>query len=258
MDGQIEYYDRFLATDTSQEFSIFHDNSLSSIHMQSPEDMVETVRQKWSEHYSRGTFLVSLGGEHAVSMGIFRALADISGSVEDITLVQVDAHLDMYHDDHSFNDRCPGGTFSHACVMRRGAEMGFRTAHVGIRTYAKEEMDFANTSGALVFEWGRGKEYTIEDMVRAIPTHKVYLTFDIDGLDPSVAPATGTPVPGGLTWDYGVRFLQQLFLRKQVVSADIVEVAPFEDDVRTEYVAAQLCYYMIGCALVKQKRGLPF
>lgn len=256
LNGKIEFYDRFLSIDTSKEFSIAHDDSLSSIGSKQPKEMVESVQKQWSKHFSRGIFVVSLGGEHAVSLGIFRGLADCVRNVDEITLVQIDAHLDMYDDDFSFNDTNPGGIFSHACVMRRGVELGFRTVQIGIRTYAKEELDYAEKSRSLVFEWGRGRDYAIEDIVRAIKTKKVYLTLDIDGLDPSVAPATGTPVPGGLSWEYCVRFLHHLFSAKEVVSADIVETAPFEDDVRTEYIAAQLCYSMIGLALSKKKRDV--
>ncbi len=258
MDRQIEQYDRTLSLEVSREFLIAHDDSLSGVGVLPPADMVEAVRAVWKEHYARGAFVVSLGGEHAVSMGIFRGLAEIPGSVDEVTLVQVDAHLDMYHDDLSFKDTDPGGEYSHACVMRKGVELGFRTVQVGIRTYAKEEMDFAVASGSKVFEWGMGAGHTVEDIVRAIPTRKVYLTFDVDGLDPSVAPATGTPVPGGMSWEYCMRFVQHLFAMKDVVSADVVETAPFKDDVLTEYVAAQLAYHFIGYALLKKRSGLPF
>ncbi len=258
MDRQLEYFDRTIGSDISEEFLIAHDDSLATVGACAPEVMVDTVRRAWKDHYARGAFVVSLGGEHAVSVGIFRGLAEVHGGGEEITLVQVDAHLDMYDDDLSFNDTNPGGKFSHACVMRRGVELGFHTVQVGIRTYAKEEMDFATASGSKVFEWGMGAQYAVEDIVRAIPTRKVYLTFDIDGLDPSVAPATGTPVPGGMSWQYCMSFLQHLFSTKEVVSADVVEVAPFGDDVLTEYVAAQLSYHMIGYALRKRSGTLSF
>jgi agmatinase len=86
----------------------------------------------------------------------------------------------------------------------------------------------------------------------------VYLTVDVDGFDPSVAPATGTPVPGGLSWAYGTRLLRRLFLAKRVIGADIVEVAPVAGSGLTEYAAAQLCYDVVSYALLKREGRLAF
>ena len=110
-----------------------------------------------------------------------------------------------------------------------------------------------------LFEWGRGDaEPDVEDILRAIPTERVYLTVDVDGFDPSVAPATGTPVPGGISWAYGTRLLRRVFLEKDVIGADIVEVAPVPTSGLTEYAAAQLCYDMIGYRLLKRDGALAF
>ncbi|QQS61464.1 MAG: agmatinase [Candidatus Moraniibacteriota bacterium] len=256
LEEKVELFDRFLLLETAKEFSIFHDDSLLSIHSELPEKMIQTVRERWLHHFSSGKFIITLGGEHSISIGVFQGLADFFKESNEISLVQIDAHLDMYDDDSSFNEVNPG-RFSHACVMRRGVELGFPTVQIGIRTYAKSEILFARESKSLIFEWGTGMNYSVEDIVNAIPTEKVYLTLDIDGLDPAVAPATGTPVPGGLTWEFCSQFLKHLFLKKEVVSADIVEIAPFEDDVRTEYVAAQLCYSMIGYGLCKKRGDFP-
>ena len=92
----------------------------------------------------------------------------------------------------------------------------------------------------------------------AVATERVYLTIDVDGFDPAVAPATGTPVPGGISWAYGTRLLRALFLAKDVVGADVVEVAPVAGSALTEYAAAQLCYDILCYQLLKRDGKLAF
>jgi agmatinase len=86
----------------------------------------------------------------------------------------------------------------------------------------------------------------------------VYLTIDVDGFDPAVAPATGTPVPGGLSWAYGTALVRELFMAREVIGADIVEVAPVAGSNLTEYAAAQLCYDVVGYKLLERDGTLAF
>jgi agmatinase len=117
---------------------------------------------------------------------------------------------------------------------------------VGARAYAREEMDYAREKGISVFEWKGDKAPAPSAIVDTITTDLVYVTLDVDGMDPAFMPATGTPVQGGLDWYYTIELLSEIFKKKKVVGADIVEVAPRPGDVATEYGAAQLCYTMIG------------
>jgi agmatinase len=174
-----------------------------------------------------------------------------------VTVVQIDAHLDLRDDDSDYNDHDPS-RYAHSCVMRRACELGFRTCSIGIRAYSREEQRFALEHGLPVFEWGRGAEPAIETVLAAIRTERVYLTIDVDGFDPAVTPATGTPVPGGLSWDYGTRLLRALVLAKDVVGADIVEVAPVAGSALTEYAAAQLAYDILSYRLLKRDAKLAF
>ena len=91
-----------------------------------------------------------------------------------------------------------------------------------------------------------------------VATERVYLTVDVDGFDPAVAPATGTPVPGGLSWAYGTRLVRELFLAKEVIGADLVEVAPAAGSALTENAAAQLCYDILCYKLLKRDGKLAF
>jgi agmatinase len=142
--------------------------------------------------------------------------------------------------------------------MRRARELGFETCSVGIRAFARGEYCYAEREGLPVFEWGRDGEPPIEAILAAIRTDRVYLTLDVDGFDPAVTPATGTPVPGGLSWAYGTRLIRELFLAKDVIGADIVEVAPVGDSGLTEYAAAQLCYDVLAYKLLKRDGELVF
>jgi agmatinase len=201
-------------------------------------------------------FTILLGGTHAVSIGAFRAHAARSRA-GDVTIVQIDAHLDMRDDDSDYNEVDPS-RFAHSCVMRRARELGFRTCSIGIRAYSREEHRFAHAEALPVFEWGRGDEPAIEAILAAIATERIYLTIDVDGFDPAVAPATGTPVPGGLSWAYGTRLVRELCLAKDVIGADVVEVASIPGSGLTEYAAAQLCYDILCYKLLKRDGKLAF
>lgn len=243
LDRQIEFYERFTKTVPADQLKIaYHD--LGDLNAFSPEAMVERVAGAWEEYFRAGKFLVLLGGEHSVSNGPWQAIAS-QEDAENITIVQIDAHFDLRDTDADYHDK-PYGKFAHACVMRRAVELGYDTVHVGIRAYSQDEYDFAQSKGLVVFEWGKDETPAPEEIVAAIKTDKVYLTIDVDGIDPASMPATGTPVQGGLEWYYTLEFIQELFRAKKVIAADIVEVAPRAADTLTEYGAAQLCYTIIA------------
>ena len=117
--------------------------------------------------------------------------------------------------------------YAHSCVMRRARELGFRTCSVGIRAYSRDEHALRRRRAPAGVRVGpRRRAARSRRSSPRSATERVYLTIDVDGFDPAVAPATGTPVPGGLSWAYGTRLLRELFLAKDVIGADIVEVAP--------------------------------
>ena len=252
LDRQIELLERHTRTEPAYRYKIAQD-LLAQVGDLVPEAMVALVADRLARH---DAFVVALGGSHAVSIGALRAHAGrLSASA--VTVVQIDAHLDMRADDSDYNDHDPS-PFAHSCVMRRAHEMGFPTCSVGTRAYARDEYRYAVDQGLTVFEWGRGALPSIEEIIAAIATEQVYLTVDMDGFDPAVAPATGTPVPGGLSWDYGSGLIRALFETKEVVGADIVEVAPLPGSGLTEYAAAQLCYDMVAYRLLKRDGELAF
>jgi agmatinase len=239
---QMETFDRFAGVIPSPERKVAL-CQLKNLNRCSPFVMVDRVKQEYEKHMDHA-FVLMLGGEHSVTTGALQALASHSNSRE-ITVCQIDAHLDLRPDDSDYNDS-PHGTYAHCTVMRRAFELGFKCVHIGIRAYAKEEMDFARYNRLKVFEWGKGQVPAPEDIVKSITTDLVYLTIDVDGIDPSHMPATGTPVQGGLEWYYTFDLLRSLFKSKKVIGADVVEVTPRPYDVVTEYGAAQLCYTMLA------------
>ena len=243
LDKQIEFYERFTKTAPADQLKIaYHD--LGDLNTLLPEAMVERVRGIYEEYFKAGKFLVLLGGEHSVSNGPWQAMAKREDA-KGITILHIDAHFDLRDTDADYHDE-PFGKFAHSCVMRRAVELGFNTTHVGVRAYSKDEYDFAKSQGLAIFEWGQGETPTPEEIIATIKTDKVYLTIDVDGIDPAHMPATGTPVQGGLEWYYTLQLLQKLFQKKNVIGADIVEVAPRAADTLTEYGAAQICYSIIA------------
>jgi N1-aminopropylagmatine ureohydrolase len=252
LDRQIELLERHTRTEPALDYRIAH-RLLAEIEALPPEAMVERVA---AAALRTGPFTILLGGTHAVTIGALGAHA-ARERPGDVTVVQIDAHLDMRDDDSDYNDEDPS-RFAHSCVMRRARELGFRTCSVGVRAYAREEYEFALAEALPVFEWGRGEEPSVEAILAAIATERVYLTIDVDGFDPAVAPATGTPVPGGLSWAYGTRLLRELYRAKQVIGADVVEVAPLPGSGLTEYAAAQLCYDILTYTLLKRDGKLIF
>ena len=248
LDRQIEFYERMTRTSPAESLKIAYDD-LGNINRLFPEKMVDMVGKKFLEHYRRNRFVITIGGEHSVSNGPFIALAG-RRDLKDITLFQIDAHLDMRDTDADYNNNS-WGKYAHSCVMRRGAELGFKTVQVGIRAASKDEYDFAERHGSFVFKWGRNVP-SIDDIVNAIQTKDVYVTIDVDGFDPSHMPETGTPVQGGIEWWYGVDLLRKVFEEKNVIAADVVEVAPKQEVSLTAYGAAQLVYNMIAWKYAKE------
>ncbi len=252
LNTQIEFFERHSRTDIAEQYCIAAEILDETQHMRA-EDMVRYVKNKWSDISS---FPVLLGGTHAVSIGAFMALSQ-QFNPKEVTIVQIDAHLDMRQDDGDYSNAEPN-QYAHSCVMRRAHELGFRTCSVGIRAYGQMEIEYATQHELTVFEWGRGTQPTIDEILSSIKTDSVYLSIDVDGFDPSVFPATGTPVPGGLSWEFGTALLRSICQEKQVLGADIVEIAPNGHSGVSEYAAAQLCYDIISYKLLKQDGKLEF
>lgn len=243
LETQIELYERFTKWRPARKLKIVG-LLLHDINNKEPEAMVNEVSSNVIKNINKKSFIIALGGEHSISTGIFDALSKTKLK-NDITILQIDAHLDLRDDDSDYS--LNPSKFAHSCVMKRGIDMGFKLVSVGARAYADFELKTALQNNVIIFEWPREEnKQLISNILDAIKTKNVYISLDVDGIDPAYMPATGTPVQGGLSWKFTFDLLKEIFEKKNVIGADIVEVAPRKNESLTEYGAAQLCYYMIA------------
>lgn len=254
LNTQIEFWDKRYKVESTDLIDIAH-TEIPGLESMSPEDAHNAVVSTCRASSTPLTLL--LGGEHSMSFGALKALAE-KHDPKDVTIFQIDAHCDLRIDDSDYNEKDPTA-YAHSAVMRRAHEMGYNLVQVGIRAYSKEECDyFSSFKNIRVFEWNGDKIPSISKVVSAIKTKKVYISIDVDGIDPAYMPGTGTPVQGGLEWWYALQLLEKVIEKRTLVGADVVEVSPVEDNVLTEYGAAQIVYNMINTfykkRLLTQKR----
>ena len=204
-----------------------------------PAAMVERVERAVGWILDQGKLPAILGGEHSITTGSVRAAARRHAG---LSVLQIDAHADM-------RDEYLGTPHSHACVMRRVREI-VPAASVGIRSLGEEEASYLERHRQPI--WSVRQFRSLErrwDPILSALTDQVFITFDLDGLDPSVLPATGTPEPGGLDWYEAVDLLAAVARRSRIVGFDVVELAPIPGQVASDFLAARLAYRMMGLAL---------
>lgn len=202
----------------------------------SPDSMVASVYQRVKHFQEMGKYITLVGGEHSVSVGAIRAMSERH---ENLTVLQIDAHADLRDEYH-------GSPYNHACVMRRAQDFA-RVVQVGIRNVCTEEQHNLVPENMFYAHHIHNQESWMDQAIERL-TDNVYISFDLDGLDPSILPATGTPLPGGLLWYPTIKFLQKVFESKHVVGFDIVELCPQEDNKVSDVLAATLLYKMITLA----------
>lgn len=210
-----------------------------------PRAMADRVEQAMGWIFDRGRLPVMLGGEHSLTAGAVRAAAR---RFPGLSVLQIDAHADM-------RDAYLDSPDSHACVMRRVREI-VPAASVGIRSMSEEEAEHLKAHPAPVwsaraFRALRGDWRPVLDAL----TGEVFVTFDLDGLDPAILPATGTPEPGGLDWYEAVDLIAAVARHARIVGFDVVELAPIPGQPASDFLAARLVYRMIGHALASASRA---
>ncbi|MBN1394886.1 MAG: agmatinase [Pirellulales bacterium] len=168
----------------------------------------------------RGRFLLALGGEHTVTYGV------VTGMVEDpaeVTVVQIDAHADLA-------DRLDGRRWSHGTVMRRLWERGCRLVQIGVRSLSREEYGLASANDRITTYYAHRLKQQWPEVLESLRSlkGKTYLTIDVDGFDPSLVPSTGTPLPGGLSWDEAMEVVRVLTSQSscRLIGGDVVEFVP--------------------------------
>lgn len=249
LNTQIEFFDKRYGVESTDKIAVAH-QEISGLENLEPKDAHTAVVNSCMEAKNKLIFL--LGGEHSMSFGSLKALAK-KHNPKDITIFQIDAHCDLRIDDSDYTNDTPT-EYAHSSVMRRAHEMGYKLVQVGIRAFSKDEYGYftKNKKTITTFPWGKTKANgeliipSIQKILSSIKTKKVYISIDVDGIDPAYMPGTGTPVQGGLEWWYTLKLLEKIIEKKNLVGADIVEVSPMAGNVLTEYGAAQIVYNMIN------------
>lgn len=200
----------------------------------SPEAMFEAVYRRVNTRLSDKKFVGILGGEHSVSCGSIKAHTE---KFSDLTVLQIDAHADLREEYY-------GSKFNHACVMRRVQEW-CRIVQVGIRSVCKEEIEFIDKNTIFYAHQLWQNNDWIDKVIEKLSSN-VYLTIDLDGLDPSILPSTGTPEPGGLSWWQLLTLIERLTKTKKLVGFDVVELCPNPAEKSSDLLAAKLVYKILS------------
>lgn len=218
----------------------------------SPSAVLNRIDQAVDRCLALGKLPVVLGGEHTVTAGVISAM---TRRHDRFGVIQFDAHADL-------RDSYQGSSFSHACVMRRIAEKNIPILQIGTRSYCLEEQEYRRDHTILYYDaeeiWRRGIDAVT---VPADFPDMVYISFDVDGLDAAVMPATGTPVPGGLSWYQAMWLIERIMKKRICIGFDVVEFAPLTGMHGAAFTAAQLVYsimgYLIGSPLNRRYWQLP-
>ena len=236
----------------------------------STEEILKKIETSVIKTLDIGSIPVLLGGEHTITLGALRAIHHHLGNTQQprepetdtkaaFGIVQIDAHADL-------REEYEGDPFSHACVMRRAIEeLQTPLFQLGVRALCREEVRFREVMGQHISyidardiylrgidpqeprgfgnKGGNGIQGNI--LPDTFPD-KIYISIDLDGLDPSVIRATGTPVPGGIGWYDTLTLLERCIAGREVIGFDVVELAPMAGDHASDFAAAQLTYSVMG------------
>ena len=208
----------------------------------SPEKMTDSVYNKAKEYLEKDKFLVTIGGEHSVSIGLFRAFSE---KFTNLTILQIDAHTDL-------RQEYEGSKFNHACAMSRAREF-CPIVQVGIRSMDISEKPYIDYQKVFPAEKIHKRQVSTTDIINQL-TENVYLTIDLDGFDPSVIPSTGTPEPGGLTWYEVIELISEVNKFRNIVGFDVVELCPNEYEKSSDFIAAKLIYKILSYKFSKNKK----
>ena len=239
---QVELFDEVLWLEAFREYGVAtmrpvpHDTK-------DIEESLEALEAVIEEALSQKKFPLILGGEHSLTAGSIRPFVKAHDT---LTILQFDAHADL-------RNGYDGEHYSHAAAMRRCLDHdNVRLVSVGIRNISAEEIPFLeeNEDRITIF-WAKDKDsWNAARVAEAVGDGPVYITFDLDGFDSSLMPATGTPEPGGLFWDETIEVLSAVSKQANIVGADVVELAPREGFHACDFLAAKLVYKILNYSIL--------
>ena len=239
----LEDYDLELDSDVSQVG--IHTTPALEPHMGGPDAMTRRVRATVAGYIRKDRIVGVLGGEHSVSAGAVLAHADY---YTDLSVLYIDAHADM-------RDSYMGTSWGHASGARRIQEV-CPIVLVGVRSLCLEERDFLRENSLPAFFWPPDDRKALLRKITAELSDTVYVSVDLDALDPSCMAAVGTPEPGGMDWHQITMLLKRVADTKRIVGFDVCELAPGEGPAACSYTAAKLVYKLIGYATAQFTGGV--
>ena len=204
-------------------------------------DIMAEIRRVTAAIFEHDKFPIVLGGEHSITGAVVAAVA---AKHPDVTVLQIDAHADL-------RDTYMGTPFNHACAMRRVVEHA-RLTQVGIRSMSTEEAKAAPGLPTTIF-YDVNMRRDANWMAKVVESlgKTVYITIDVDGMDPAIMPATGTPEPGGLSWYELLSLLRTVISARNVVGCDIVELSPLPGVAAPNFLCAKLIYKILTYQFTK-------
>jgi agmatinase len=239
---QVELYDREFDREPATEYGV---HTLPALKLsEDPAAAVVEIAAATAAAAGTGKLVVGLGGEHTISVGFGRGLLDALGGP--LTVVQIDAHSDL-------RDEYEDSPYSHACIARRLLEMeGIeQVLQLGIRSVCTEEVQFVRAHPQQARVWYSEQVHAggwRGELIERVRGRRVYLTIDVDGLDPAIVPATGTPEPDGLTWAEALEIVRTVAAHATIVGLDCVELAPLDNLHASDFAVAKLLYKTISYA----------
>jgi len=230
---EVEFYDEELDIETYR----IGIHTLKPLNCKgNPSKVLARITETVTELLMKKKFPVAIGGEHTITPFIVKAFSKF---FQDLSVLTIDAHADL-------RSEYQGTPLSHACasyMTRRIAS----TVLVGIRAYSKDEAELIKKERIKAYPAHgiRKNKNWIQSILKDLKSH-VYLSVDMDGLDPCVIPAVGTPVPGGLDWWQTLDLIKTVAERKKIVGLDFVELCPSTESVHSDFITARLIYKTIG------------
>jgi agmatinase len=244
--SQVELWDEELGLDAhSRGLYTLPEMDLSHASM---EEAMQAIEEAAGDVLDAGKFLLTLGGEHSITPALVAACA---GRVRGLSVLQIDAHADL-------RDEYMGEPNSHACAMRRTLDHA-PIVQVGIRNLSEgEAIALPGLQTTIFYDWNMRDDPTWISGVLDALSDDVYVTIDLDGFEPGLMPAVGTPEPGGLSWREATALLRRVFEQRRVVACDVVELCPVPGLLSPNFVAARLVYKLLGYrAATNRSRLIP-
>jgi agmatinase len=227
----LEFYD----VETSSEAHLRGINTIAPVlEKETPEKLVKAVYDRILSLLTDNKFPVIIGGNHTVSIGAIKAFSEY---FENLTILQLDAHADL-------RQVYEGSVFNHACAMARAREFA-PVVQVGIRSMSAEELPFAERD-RIFFSHELYYDKSLYDRALDRLSENVYITIDMDVLDPSIMPSTGTPEPGGPPYFELLHFMRDVIKSRNVVGFDVVELCPSSTNKSPDFVAAKIIYQLLS------------